>query len=163
VSQIQRKKDVEHMAHPDIAARCRAVLECPLASKELRDAAHKLLRAPPPPAQQRLSDPPATAATAAAVWTCRSCTLVNGQANASCSACGATRPLVVGAAWSCRACTFVNRAQRSKCEVCAEPRHAPGGRADGRAEGGGGGAGKAEQRKRARQALAIGDDDFAST
>lgn len=113
---------------PAAAARCHAILECPHASKELRETAQRLLRpaaaaasAAPLANQPKLQLP--VAAPRLSTWTCAACTLVHDQtAVTACAVCGATKPLVPGAAWTCTSCTFSNRAQRSKCEVCAEPR-----------------------------------------
>lgn len=140
--------------HAAVAARCRAVLECPHASKELRDTAQRLVR-PAPAAQPTL---PFTAVPAAddSRWTCRNCTTVNQNAVAlSCSACGATRALAPGVAWPCGKCTFYNRAQRSKCEVCCEPRQtAPAAEAERRTQ-------KRRRNESVAAAMADGDDDFA--
>jgi hypothetical protein len=139
--------------HAAVAARCRAVIECPHASKELRDAAQRLLR-PAPAAQPTLAFSAAPAADAS-TWTCRTCATVNQHAGAfSCSACGETRALAPGVAWPCVKCTFYNRAQRSKCEVCCEPRPTALAEAERRAQ-------KRRRNESVAAAMADGDDDFA--
>jgi len=142
--------------NPAIASRCHAVLECPHACKELREAAQRLLKPAPlaqPTLQQLVSAPAATSS-----WKCKNCTLVNAQGpTLACTACGAARPLQPGAAWPCSKCTFTNRAQRSKCEVCTEPRPAAAAvsrPAEKRVE-------KRRRRGTVAAAMTDGDDDFA--
>jgi hypothetical protein len=136
-----------------VAARCRAVLECPHASKELRETAQRLLR--PAPAAQPTLPFAAVPAADASTCKCRACATVNQHGGAlSCSACGEARALAPGVAWPCAKCTFYNRAQRSKCEVCCEPRPAVPAEADRRAQ-------KRRRVESLATAMADGDDDFA--